>query len=1164
MTEPRREDSTQFRRILNRNLALPLGMGLGSVVIFVALLWKLVGLLEWVDHTHRTIAKGQELSTLLADEESGMRGFLLSGQESFLAPYSLAQAKFDSELQAAQQLTTDNNAQQDRLRRVGALAGHWGEYARDVIAMRRRGEPVELVVRSERGKQLFDEIRRELRAFIETESRLLRDRREEAQQGTWMAVGSYILLLLAVSGLIAWAGRRDITNLSGEYGGALARMRDSGRESEERAWLRGAQLELANQLAGELAARGIAERTLAFLAERAGAIISAAFVRGDDGRPQRVASHGLRNPNEADGEADGGDRSDGEQGLVGQVWRDGTMLRLPGLQAGFLKIATHLGDTSPQEVVLLPALHEGQVNGVLELGFTSPPDMRTLALLDQLQGLLGTLLEAASYRQRLQRSLEETRQLNEELQVQQEELRTANEELGEQSRVLSESQLQLEEQRAELEQTNVQLGEQSETLSRRNEALNQIQAELRDRADELTRASRYKSEFLANMSHELRTPLNSSLILSKLLADNKPGNLSDEQLRFANTIHSAGKDLLTLINDILDLSKVEAGKLEILPRPMPLRALADGMRRIFEPLAQEKRLAFHIHLDPALPSAVVTDAQRVEQILRNLLSNAIKFTEQGAVTLHVEPRTSGVAFIVRDTGIGIPAGQQQRVFEAFHQGDGALNRRYGGTGLGLSISRQLAGLLGGDIELSSVEGEGSQFTLLLPLQTPAALASPAEPQLPPLPLPAPSPLPASLGENAPPAFADDRAELGNDIGVETPPRRLALVVEDDPAFASILYDLAHEMQYRCIVATQAREALELASAHLPQAILLDVRLPDGSGLAVLQRLKEDPRTRHIPVHVIAGEDFRDVALPLGAVGTTIKPTTREELIDVFRKLERHGADEVRRLLLVEDDPRQRDSIAQLIGDDGIEVIAVGLGKEALALLDEQPFDCMIIDLKLPDMDGTELLARMAARGPDAATPPVIVYTGRNLSRDEEAELNRYSRTIIIKGARSPERLLDEVTLFLHRVESRMSGERRDMLRTARNREQVFEGRKVLLVDDDLRNIFAMTSLLEQRGLAVEPARNGVEALEKLEAHADIDLVLMDVMMPVMDGLEATRRIRADPRWHKLPVIAITAKAMRDDQEQCRRAGANDYLAKPIELDRLMSLLRVWLPGLDRA
>lgn len=1149
------EESSMFRRILMRNLALPLIMGLGSIVVFVGLLAHLLSLLNWVDHTHRAIAKGQELSLLASDQESSLRGFLISGRDSFLAPYSLAHAKFETELGTAKTMVADNVTQVDRLNRINALWSRWTEFATRVTEMRRRGESVEEIIRTETGKQLFDEMRRELRAFMESESRLLVVRKDDAETGTWTAVGGYIALLLVVSGLIALTGRRDIKNLSQEFGSALRATQASARENEERAWLRGAQVELSELLVGERAMAGIGSRTLAFLAERVGAIVSSAIVRGDDGRLQRVAVHGLR--------GDDGALLDSENGLVAQVWRDGKMARLPDLEADFLKVATSLGEARPREVLLVPAINEGRVNGVLELGFLGAPGARTLELLKSLQETLGTLLEAAHSRQRLQRSIEETRQLNEELQVQQEELRTANEELSEQSRVLSESQLHLEEQRAELEQTNVQLGEQAETLSRRNAALGQAQAELKERAQDLQRASRYKSEFLANMSHELRTPLNSSLILSKLLADNKPGNLTAEQIKFASTIHSAGKDLLTLINDVLDLSKVEAGKLDIAMRPVDLRELADSMRRTFQPLAQDKQLHFEVQFGPHLPPAIVSDSQRLEQVLRNLLSNAIKFTEKGAVTLRIERRDDRIAFITKDTGIGIAASQQQRVFEAFHQGDGALNRRYGGTGLGLSISRELAALLGGDIQLSSVEGEGSQFTLLLPGEPGAAgTAGPAQaaPAVATSAMHAPPPSRPAPALSAAPAVADDRHELTP----EAPPRRLALVVEDDPQFAGILYDLAHEMQYRCLVAGHAAEALELASTHLPQAILLDVRLPDGSGLSVLQRLKEDPRTRHIPVHVIAGEDFRDIALPMGAVGTAIKPTTREELVDIFRKLERHGADEVRRLLLVEDDQRQRDSIAHLIGDDDIEVVAVERGEEALRLLDEQHFDCMVIDLKLPDMDGTELLSRMAARSGDAAPPPVIVYTGRNLSREEEAELNRYSRSIIIKGARSPERLLDEVTLFLHRVEARMSGERQELLRSARNREQVFDGRKVLLVDDDMRNIFALTSVLEQRGLTVEAARNGVEALEKLEAHSDIDLVLMDVMMPVMDGLEATRRIRDDARWQKLPVIAITAKAMRDDQEQCRRAGCNDYLAKPIDPDRLVSLLRVWLPGIERA
>jgi CheY-like chemotaxis protein/CHASE3 domain sensor protein len=1140
-------DSALFQRILTRNLALPLLMGALSVAVFVALLLYLFSLLKWVDHSQRVISKGQELALMAADQESGMRGFLLSGQESFLAPYAIGRANFLAELRNSEALVQDNPNQLDRLRRLGALAQRWDAFAQEGIGMRRRNEPVEDFIRTQRGKQLQDEMRRELRAFMDTEARVLRTRTGDGRTSTWWAVAAYVTFLLAFSGLVAWGGRRDIRHLSQNYGAALARTREAAQENEERAWLRGAQMELAGLLVGERTSAGIGARTLAFLADRAGAVVSAAFTRAEDGRLRRIAAHGLR--------ADDVELLDPEGGLVAQAWRDGGPVHLSGLGQTYLKVATSLGEVQPSDVVLLPAVHEGRVNGVLELGFLQPPERRTHALLTQLGETLGAVLEAAHYRERLQRSLEETRQLNEELQVQQEELRTANEELAEQSRVLAESQLHLEEQRAELEQTNVQLGEQSETLLRRNAALTQAQAELREKALDLQRASRYKSEFLANMSHELRTPLNSSLILSKLLLENKAGNLTDEQLQFAGTIHAAGQDLLTLINDILDLAKVEAGKLEVTLRPVNLQALAEAMRRMFEPLAHDKRLDFDVRLAPGLAESLVTDSQRLEQILRNLLSNAVKFTEKGSVQLIVEPRGDRMAFIAKDTGIGIPAALQQRVFDAFHQGDGALNRRYGGTGLGLSISRELAQLLGGELKLSSVEGQGSQFTLLLPSQPQSA-----PPPAAPLPAPHPTPQPAPAAEPSPtaaPAFDDDRHELKPDAA----PRRLALVVEDDTRFAAILYDLAHEMQYRCLVTANAAEALQLATTHLPQAILLDVRLPDGSGLTVLQRLKEDPRTRHIPVHVIAGEDFRDVALPLGAVGTAIKPTTREELVEIFRKLERHGADSVRRLLLVEDDPRQRESIARLIGDDDIEVVAAERGEEALRLLDEQQFDCMIMDLKLPDMEGSELLARMAERGLEHTPPPVIVYTGRQLSRDEEAELNRYSRSIIIKGARSPERLLDEVTLFLHRVESRMSGERRDMLRTARNREQVFEGRKVLLVDDDMRNIFALTSVLEQRGLIVEPARNGVEALEKLDAHGDIDLVLMDVMMPVMDGLEATRRLRADARWEKLPVIAITAKAMRDDQEQCRRAGANDYLAKPIDTDRLVSLLRVWLPAI---
>ena len=680
---------------------------------------------------------------------------------------------------------------------------------------------------------------------------------------------------------------------------------------------------------------------------------------------------------------------------------------------------------------------------------------------------------------------------------------------------------------------------------------------LEQRAEELQQASRYKSEFLANMSHELRTPLNSSLILAKLLADNPHQNLTDEQVRFAESIYAAGNDLLNLINDILDISKVEAGRLELRPEHTRLERLVESLRATFEPMARDKGLDVVIELTDSAPNKLFTDRQRVEQILKNLLANAIKFTEQGSVSLRVAADPAGVRFEVRDTGIGIRPEQQQSIFEAFSQGDGSTSRKYGGTGLGLSISRDLAQLLGGGISVSSQPGQGSLFTLTLPLHYLEASREPAPPAVrESVPAPAPVAEPVQLPAHEPiPKFADDR---------DAEPRRgrTVLVIEDEPRFAQILYDLAHELDYDCLVAHGADDGLALAERYQPAAILLDMHLPDHSGLSVLQQLKDNARCRHIPVHVISVEDRSEAAMHLGAIGYALKPTSRDQLKEVFGRIEAKLSQKVKRVLLVEDDERQRESIVHLIDDEDVEITAVALAGEALAQLRQTVFDCMIIDLKLPDMQGSELLERMASED-ICSFPPVIVYTGRNLTRDEEAQLMKYSRSIIIKGARSPERLLDEVTLFLHKVESSLSGERQNMLRTARNRDKALEERRILLVDDDVRNIFALTSALEQKGAKVEVARNGREALEKLEEVADIDLVLMDVMMPEMDGYEAMRRIRQNPTWERLPIIAVTAKAMKDDQERCRRAGANDYLAKPIDLTRLFSLIRVWMPKLER-
>ncbi|WP_260955765.1 response regulator [Pseudomonas citri] len=1159
MTPSSSVDEHSFRKLLSRNIALPLGMGALSAVFFIILITYLLSVIQWVGHTDRVINNANEALKLSVDLETGMRGFLLTGDEHFLDPYEVAKPRIAVALDTLLELTADNPVQTDRLHKIQALQTEWANYAQGMIDLQRSTGDYRSVVKAGRGKRLTDEIRKTFEDIVETEQHLHAARNEEVRNTTIWSIALYLLFVAAISGLLAYVGRRDLLHLSKSYSANLKIQQQSALHLEKQAWLRNGQTLLAEQVLGQLSLNVLGRNILQFCAQYLDVVVAAIYVREENGALKRVATYGLSREDDEQQQV----IVDGE-GIAGQAAQQGRLIRLDDVPDDYLKVSSGLGQGLPNSVVVVPIRDDDRVNGVIELGFLRPLTERDIELLERIAGNIGVSIEAARYRQRLQEVLAQTQQLNEELQVQQEELKTANEELEEQSRILKESQVHLETQQLELEQTNEQLAQQRDAVDRKNSELNLAQVQLQERAEELQRSSKYKSEFLANMSHELRTPLNSSLILSKLLAENPQNNLNEEQVKFAESIYSAGNDLLNLINDILDISKVEAGKLEVRPESTSVPRLVDGLRDLFMPLAAEKGLGFETQLLPDAPSTLYTDRQRLEQVIKNLLSNAVKFTEHGTVRLSVAGQPgSGVAFMISDSGIGIAADQQQSIFEAFRQADGTTNRRYGGTGLGLSISRDLATLLGGSISVSSEPGQGSVFTLVLPERYVEPGERPAEPMtfIPTETTPAPvtpKPAPASLAAEVdiPVArFADDRDEAPFS-------NRCILVIEDEAEFARILFDLAHELGYRCLVAHGADEGFDLAMLLSPDAILLDMRLPDHSGLTVLQRLKEQPETRHIPVHVISVEDRAEAALHMGAIGYAVKPTTREELKDVFARLEAKLTQKVKRVLLVEDDDLQRDSITRLIGDDDIEITAVGLAQQALELLQTNVYDCMIIDLKLPDMLGNDLLKRMSNEE-ICSFPPVIIYTGRNLTRDEEAELRKYSRSIIIKGARSPERLLDEVTLFLHKVESRLSHERQRMLKTARSRDKVFEGRKVLLVDDDVRNIFALTSALEAKGAIVVIGRNGYEAIDRLNEMDDIDLVLMDVMMPEMDGFEATTQIRKDPRWRKLPIIAVTAKAMKDDQERCLAAGSNDYLAKPIDLDRLFSLIRVWLPNMER-
>jgi CheY-like chemotaxis protein/signal transduction histidine kinase len=962
--------------------------------------------------------------------------------------------------------------------------------------------------------------------------------------------------------------------------GLVARELIRGRlQLAERTWVREGVSRLTVGLQGELTAEQLADNVLRILCEHLGAAVGVLYIREADGFA-RAGGYALPPAYAPPARIAAG------EGLVGQAVKDGRALELREMPADYLPVSSALGTARPQELMIVPTTVQADVNGAIELGFMRAIEPRHRDLLDAIAEPVAIAIRSHHYRARLQQLLEETQQLAEELQTQQEELRASNEQLEEQSRMLMESQARLEGQQAELEATNTQLEEQAANLEHQRDEIARSEALISEKADELERTNQYKSEFLANMSHELRTPLNSALILSKLLADNSKGNLTEEQVKHAETIYSSGNDLLTLINDILDLSRIEAGRVSVTPEETELERIVDPLVRTFQPVAAEKGLAFHALVDPDAPEKLTTDPLRLQQILRNLLANAFKFTEQGEVELRISAAPAGgkepaeaIRFSVRDTGIGIPKEQQAAIFEAFRQADGTTQRKYGGTGLGLTISRQLARRLGGDISLESNPGEGATFHLVVPTRlaaeaggatapsaaapAPAAAEALAEPAAGARPARASprsrkaAPTPASGTRDAgQAAVEDDRERL-------VPGRRALLIIEDDLRFAEILRELARERGYLCLVASNAAEGIELAERHRPSAVLLDVNLPDSSGLTVLEQLKRRPALRHLPVHVMSVEDHTQRALEMGAIGYAVKPVRREQLLEAFGKLEEKLEQRIRRVLVVEDSARQRESLIQLLGAEDVEVVTAESGRAALELLERTSFDCVVLDLKLPDMSGYDLLDRMAA---DEAVsfPPVIVYTGRALTRDEEQRLRRHARSIVIKGARSPERLLDEVTLFLHQVESRLPPEQQRVLKEVRSRDATLEGRRVLIVEDDVRNVFALTSVFEPRGAAVVIARNGREALEILDAAAgrpaeSIDLVLMDVMMPEMDGLTATREIRKRAPWKKLPIIVLTAKAMPDDRERCIEAGANDYIAKPLDVDKLLSLVRVWMP-----
>jgi len=1136
---------------------------------------------------------------------AGMRGYAVTGQEKFLVPYDEGIVGFEvamGDLEA----TVEASAQITHLREIKAMVQRHQAFLEQVIEARRKvvnGVPgadlatVYAFIESGEGELLINSIRDQVEKFVEVEDGILEELNADsdaaARQTIWFViVGTLLAIGLGVVGMLL-TSRTILRQVGGEpaliagiadeiakdnldvdlgadptagsgirsaIGQMLISLRLNKQQAQRQNWLKTGLARLNDVTRGDPDLDTLVTKVISEMATYLDAQVGVFYLAQDkSGRTSFVlkGSYAYTKRKNLSNVFELG------EGLVGQAALEKQQILLKNVPEDYLRVTSGLGDQVPRFICVTPFSYEDQIKGVIELGTLNEMTEKELEYLSLAMPALGISVQTADSRTALARALQEAQKLAEELQTQQEELRVSNEELEEQTQRLGQSEQELKSQQEELQVTNEELEEKNELLERQKRAVELARKDIEEKAEEVALASKYKSEFLANMSHELRTPLNSLLLLAQGLTENKEGNLSPEQVHSAQIIHGGGNDLLNLINEILDLSKIEAGRMDVQIHSVKIEDLMESYRAWFGHMVEKKGLALELTADSDCPTTLSSDRKRLDQIVKNLLSNAIKFTEVGTIRVHFGRPLAGtnlgrsglvaancLAIAVSDTGIGVAHEKQKLIFEAFQQAEGGTARRYGGTGLGLSISRELARLLGGKIGITSELGQGSTFTLYLPL-SPDTERAPFKREVPSSPTKVHSTSRVELTKETVSALQieDDREHLRDGDQV-------ILVIEDDPNFAKILYQSCHDKGFKALVTPTGEAGLELASKHLPIAVILDLRLPGMDGWAVLAELKASTRTRHIPVHVVSVEEASAEALRQGAVGHATKPLTKESLAEAFRKLEEVSAGKPRRLLVVEDDPDQRQRTVKLIGNYDVQVDEAETGKQALAAMRANTYDCVVLDLGLPDMDGLTLLELLEEEG--LATPPVIIHTARDLTREQEAGLREHAQSIVIKDVRSQERLLDEVSLFLHRVVSRMPESKRQIIRNLHDTDELLRDKKIMVVDDDMRTVFAMSQFLSGRGMKPLKAENGAKALELLEKNSDIDLVLMDIMMPVMDGYEAIAKIRAQDKFRRLPIIALTAKAMKEDRAKCIAAGANDYLSKPVDQSRLISIMRVWL------
>jgi signal transduction histidine kinase/DNA-binding response OmpR family regulator/CHASE3 domain sensor protein len=1187
-----------------RNLIIGYGISLLLLIISAVASYlsinNLLDSAQWVKHTNEVGKKVENISSVLADAETGQRGYLITGHKQFLDPYVNAREKINNLLNELRPLTADNTLQQQDCDLLRAQANDRLSFMEELVQKKRNNEliPDSLVIV---GKQQMDSVRNIVARMKEREGSLLKIRTHTMDRfasstptlivvacvlGILVTIISFIRTLsdfqkraalqqalqekdeqiskrLALIDAIATEVSGGNYNIKVEDTGndalasiavSLNKMTDALQASfttlKDQQWLQAGIAQLNEIMIGKKELELLTYDVMEFIASYTNAAQGAFYLVKEEDTLHLAAGVAINNRSEKTELHFG-------EGIAGRCAQSGQPVHLENIPEPQIMIEYTGGAIKPASILAIPVFYESRLKGVIEIASLQPFKPIMLDFMRDAGYNIGMAIHSARDHQRLHELLTETQAQSEELQAQHTELENINAELEAQAERLQTSEEELRVQQEELQHANQELEERSQLLEEKNEMIVERNLEIQARVEELAMSTKYKSEFLANMSHELRTPLNSILLLSRLLTENHTNNLTSDQIEYANVIQTSGTGLLTLIDEILDLSKIEAGKMELEYTDVRIDDLVSEWQALFKPLAREKGVAFTVEQAHDLPLTIETDRLRLNQILRNLISNAVKFTKKGSVTLTIKKKDNECWFAVKDTGIGISKEKQAIIFEAFQQADGSTRRQFGGTGLGLSISRKLANLLNGEILLTSEVNEGSEFTLVLPLvKTGKVQLTP-----PPAEITAHKPVektagPVNTGDHQfispviPSPVEDDRANIN-------PGDKTILIIEDDTAFARSLLDYTRAKGYRGIVAVRGDEGIALAKQFTPVGILLDLQLPVMSGWQVMDELKAGNNTRHIPVHIMSSYPVKTRSLSKGAVDFINKPVAFEKLGEMFSKIETALNRHPKKVLIVEENTQHAKALAYFLSNHNVASEIENTVEEGIRSLSQKEIDCVILDMGIPAQRSYDTLDEVK-KTPGLEDVPIIVFTGKNLSQGEEVKIKQYADSIVVKTAHSYQRILDEVSLFLHLVEENRQ-EARSYRRTRKIEVgEVLKGKTVLIVDDDVRNIFSLSKSLESYGMNVISAIDGKEALKRLESEPRIDMVLMDMMMPEMDGYETTKRLRQMPQYRNLPVIAVTAKAMTGDREKCIAAGASDYITKPVDVDQLISLLRVWL------